>query len=481
LRTSLVALLLTACGLSAGVQQFDLAGVPVTIEADQVVIDLERSLATLDGRATVRLQDRIFSADHIELGFADPEHPSLVATGHVRFDDPEHGQVTGDGLRYDMALLQGEVTNVEISIPLEFRAQLSDLLRPQEQPPTLRMSAASATRQGNTWLLRGGRLTTSPDNPPQYEFTAGEVEVLTGPEGTFGNLKRIKGKDIKIRVYGSTLLALSGLQLGEGGILFPTVGFNDTYGLFVEHSFSPFSVRPARFIVRPRLGTGMVLSGKARFALGAPVGVFEAVGELKDRKLLLKRGGESLFSRVPEFAWKIEDVETPLGGLFSGRASYGQYDEEGNLTTWRSALQGEYQLPVHQGETSRVSISGGGWYSYYHGPEVAYGWLRGGLNVEKRFGYRLYTGLDLRSHQIFGQSPLFYDQIEVATELNAHARLKLTNHWLLGTKFMVDLNDGVLRREQYSVAYRDRLLEYGLTVLTEPRLEVMFDAKLLGF
>lgn len=481
MRTGIACLLLTVCSLSAALQRFDLNGVTVVVEADDVSSYIAASRIVLDGHAIVRLEDRVFAADRIVLEFVDPEHPSLVATGNVRFDDPEHGRLTGQGLRYDMALERGEVTNVEITIPLEFRASLSDLLRPQEHPPALRIWADAASRDGNHWQLRGGRLTTSPDDPPQYQIQARQVDLETGSDGKFGDLKKIRGQDIAVQVYGSTLLGLSNLQLGEGGIIFPTFGFNEAYGLYLEHSFAPFAIRPARFTIRPRIGTDLLLSGKARFAIGAGPGVFETIGEMKDRRLLLRRGGDTLLSRIPEFAWKIEDLETPLGGRFSGRVSYGLYDEESNLSTWRTALEGNYAIPVHEGETSRLALNAAGWYGYYHGPEQAYGWLRGGLNFEKRFGYRLYTGLDVRSHQIFGQTPIFYDQVEVATEVNARARLKLTNRWLLGAQLLFDVNDAVLRREQFSVTYRDRLLEYGVSVLTEPRFELSVDARLLGF
>ena len=462
-------------------QQFELNGVPVQVEADEVVLDFNRSVAILDGAATARMQDRVFSADHLEIQFDDPEHPAILATGDVRFDDPEHGRVTGSGLRYDMAIDSGSITNVEITVPLQFKARLSDLLRPAEQSPALRMAAESATREGGTWILRGGHITTSPDDPPQYELRAGELIVKTGKGGVLGDLKQIRGKDLKVQVYGSTILGFSNLQFGEGGILFPTVGFNDSYGLYVEHSFAPFAIRPARFVLRPRIGTDLLLSGSARFAIGSPLGVFEAIGSSRERKLLLRQPTASLLSRVPEIAWKVKDLPTPLGGHFSGRASYGQYDEEGNLTTWRTALSAEYQLPVYSGQTSRLSVSGGAFAGWYHGTGQEYGWLRGGLNFEKRFGYRLYTGLDIKSHQIYGSSPIFYDQIEVATELSGRVRLKVTDHWLLDTQLMLDMNDGVLRREQYGITYRDRLLEYGVSVLSRPHFELMFDAQLLGF
>ena len=42
-------------------------------------------------------------------------------------------------------------------------------------------------------------------------------------------------------------------------------------------------------------------------------------------------------SRIPEFAFSLPKATTLWGGKLKGRASYGLYDEEGGLTTWRSS------------------------------------------------------------------------------------------------------------------------------------------------
>ncbi|NUP99832.1 MAG: LPS-assembly protein LptD [Armatimonadetes bacterium] len=473
--------LLLAHGLAAAPQSFDLAGQTVYIEADRILFDVPAQRVYLVGNAVLRLGERVFRAREIVLDYRNPKEPAVLAEGDVVLDDPVQGRVTGERIRYDLAIREGHVQAVELSLPLQFKPALSDLLRPSEAPQSLRIRADEAWQTGDSIRLRQAGVTTSDLIPPQYEIRADDLRVSLGPAGLIGPIERIQGRGVRLQIYGKTILGLPGVDLGQGSIILPRVGTNSTDGIFVEQSFAPFSIPPFRFTLTPRLGTDSLLTGRARFAAGLPVGVFEAIGSIKERQLLVRAPHAVQYSRLPELAWLLRDWEVPgVGGRFNARVSHGRYDEELNLTAWRSAAEVAWDRPLHEGETSRAGATLGGRYAIYSTGDE-YGWVRGGLNYEKRFGYSFYLGTALNSYLISGGSPFRFDRVEVATQIDMTARTRLGRTWLLGTEWSLDVNDMALRRQAHSIAYRDRLFEYGFTLLTQPRIEFQLDARIIGF
>ncbi len=467
--------------LQAGPTPLTLAGQTVTTEGDQVVFDAQQQRVVLAGNAVLRLSDIILAADRIEVTFSDPDRPVAVASGSVVFDDPVRGRLTGQNLRYELGAGRGRIDNVDLTIPLHYKPLLSDLMRPEEEPRYLYATAAEATQSGDVYQLRRATATTSTSRPPQFMLRVDRLAVTTAEDGLIGNVAQVEGEGVKLQLYGRTVLGLPHLNVGEGGLLLPRFGVNSTDGVYLEHQFSPFAIKPARFTLVPRIGTDSQLTGRARFAIGSPVGVFELLGSQKERRVLLLPPDAVQFSRIPEVAWKYPDYQVPgIGGTLFARFSYGQYDEEGATTTWRSAFHSTYIRSIYQGRSSALSVDfGGAWAHYASGTE--YRWLRGGLDFRKRFGYRFYTGVNLSSHLVGGATPFRWDSVDVATLLNLETRVRLTPHWLVGAGWLTDLNRGVLRGERYSLAFRDRMVEYGVTVSNRPVREAQLDLRVLGF
>ncbi|MCC7492106.1 MAG: hypothetical protein IT204_07175 [Fimbriimonadaceae bacterium] len=460
--------------------QLTIAGQPVEVTADHIILDPARGRAELLGQAVVQLAETRLSAAQIALEYRDPEHATATASGQVVLQDPQRGRLTAARLRLDLASRNGELIDTQVTLPLEWQPSFRDLVRPEEVPREVRVTAAAASKVGDRLDLRQASISIGDIQPPQFELAVGSAQLQLGPQNTIGGLTRLRTGGAKVRLYGRTVFNLPAIDLQASQLFIPHVGVNRSDGFFVEHSFAVGHLLPFRLSFTPRLGTDSNLTGRGRLALGTNFGSFDLIGSQKERYLLLTQAQAVQVSRVPEFGYTLPKNLKLWGGQLKGRASYGLYDEEAGLTTWRSSFDLGYERPLHRGRTSAITANVGGHLSTY-ATGGNYRWLRGGLQVEKQFGALWYLGGTINSHLLSGGTPFRFDQVEVATALTIENRLRLSRHWLVGNDLLLDLNEGVLRSEQYSIWYRDRLLEYGVSCSTRPGFELNLDFHVLGF
>lgn len=471
------ALYVTVFGATA--DSIDLQGVPVELSADDIRVSVPPQRFVIAGHASLRHGELSLEADRIAGEVTSAEEGHAVAEGNVLITGPKGAVAEATRLEYDFGRQRGELRDVVLRMPLPSRRSLGDLMRPSERPRFVLVTAATATRSPGRYELRSARLTTSTATPPQFEVRAGELTLrTTKPAG--GEIERLSGRDLEVRLYNRPIMGLSEASVSPGQLLFPNVGVNSTEGVFIERSFT-FGLQPLRLELTPRLGTDAPVTGRGRLFWRTPFGTFEAIGSHRERRLLLLEAQPVRYSRIPEFGWKYGPWELPaLGGRLDTRLTYGLYDEENNRTLWRRAVDLSYRRDLYDGETTHLGGSAGAHYALYDGRR-RYGWVSGSVYAGKRFGYRVYVDVGLTSHYIVGTSPFRFDQIEIATQLQTLAKVRITPHWLAKADYLIDVTSRAVRSSIYGLAYRDRLLEYGFTVRTLPEFEFGLDAQILGF
>ncbi len=462
-------------------QTLDINGHSIAIEADHIQVDGAARKAYLVGGAAIRSGRTSFRADQIVVDYSRPERPSATAAGHVVLDSPQLGRVTGDRLRYDLAVQRGEIHDVEVTIPLDFTPNLSDLMRSSELPKELRLRATEAAQLGNQVLLKGTSATCSSSRPPQFLLKSDQIVVSAGKLGVLSGLEQLQARGVKLQLYGLTVLGLPDMNLRSGDIIIPRVGLDSTYGLYVERSLVPIAAKPFRLTITPRVGTNLLMTGHGEATFSTDVGRLALSAAYRNRLVLPVSRQTVVYSVGPELSWRTAEFKLPRGGgSWSGGASGGYYREIGGPRAWRAQTDLTYRQPLYANRTTRAWIAGTGWYAVY-GRAGHYGWLRGDLGLEKRFGDLAYVGVGATSHWIGGQTPVRFDRIELVSDVTVSTRWRVARQWLIGNRLDYDLERGAVRREEYSLAYRDRLIEYELRVLTQPSTEVRLGARLLGF
>ena len=468
-------------GAGAESQVLALAGRRVEVSADRIRYEAKGGLVVLSGQARLRVEGTTFSADLIRLDLSDRAAPRALAEGHLVLDDAR-GRVEGERLEYDLAGERGTVTMASLTVPVNPRGALSDLLAPHERPRQLRLTASEVSREGMCAILRGVACWLPGGEPPQFRVKAGSAVLSLAADGALGAcVDRLSLRRTAVQIHGLNILRLPEMRLGEGGVFLPTMSLNRTHGFYVEQGFV-VPLRPGlRYHALPRLGTIHGLTGVGRLRADSRLGRWELASSYRDVSARLSGRRDIEFSRLGELSLTPRAWSLPaLGGTLSGSATAGLVHEHGGATAWRASAGLALAGAFYHGRTSRLGYDAMGRYSLYGGGST-YGWARGTVQVEKDFDHVFWGSLGLRVHGGIGHTPFLHDLVDVPRELVQSARWRCARHWVLSEDLSFDLHERRVRLAQAGLAYRDRLLEYGLVLRSLPTFSVNVQAKLLGF
>lgn len=169
-----------------------------------------------------------------------------------------------------------------------------------------------------------------------------------------------------------------------------------------------------------------------------------------------------------------------LGGALKANLSGGRVHEAGGPTRWREALEFDWSRGLRTGATSAMRLQLQGYGAHYH-DGTGSGWLQTTLLGEKRLGASFYTSVGLTASQQFGHTPFRGDHTELPWYLTQTQRWRFAAHWIVGDELAFNLRNGGIAASNVSLSYRDKLLEYGLTLRTYPDFAVSYNARVVGF
>jgi len=477
-------------------REITLAGLHATVTADEIIARYgSRRVVELTGAALITATDIEISAQHLLLDVTDTEHPRVTGSGNVRIARAG-SEASGSELEFDFRTRTGWVNDPLISQPLPIAPKRRDLLYPHERPREIRVSARRAslsqpiTQPSSPTALPPNRYVDLVEpavwipqgKTPQFRLLAASAQMmLCDPGCLVQNVDVFKMRDARLQLGGHTVLRLPELHLGTGGLYLPMFGYNSTWGVFAQQ---PMSIRMAenlRLRLTPRLGTTQGLTGTSSLEWTTPVGQLALAATFRERTMLPVSREVVQYSRWPDASWTLPKFDLPgVGGNVSASAAVGLIREHGTGTLWRSRYDVGWNKTVVDGATFGASMRAKAHWSWGDAG-YSYGWMGGGATIDKNFAERLWVKLGADAHWVYGTTPFRFERLEAPTLLSGEARWRVSNRWVLQDSLAYDIERGRFTDHSTSILYRDRLLEYGVTVRSEPELEFQLAAGVVGF
>ncbi|MBI5830865.1 MAG: hypothetical protein HZB16_00960 [Armatimonadetes bacterium] len=475
------------------------AGLHAEVVADDIITHWgRRRVIELNGSAKVTAKDLVVQAQHIELDLTDDKHATVRGRGAVRVVRTTVAAgadryATGEEVVVDIDTLTGYVTDALISQPLPFQPKPRDLLDPDERPRVVNVSAKRAALNQpvdpgtkilpNRWVdLQEPSIWIPQGKTPQFRLRAARAQMLLCEPGCLvSNVDVLKMRDVRLQLGGHTVLRLPELHLGTGGLYLPYLGYNSTWGVFAQQSLSIKISDNVKLRATPRLGTVQGITGTTSLEYTTGMGRLALATTFRERTTLPVSRETVQYSRWPEASWTLPVWTVPkLGGDLKASAAVGIIREHGTGTFWRSRYDLGWAKAIHQGPTFAASLRSGAHWSYGEGGYM-YGWVGGGATIEKNFAERFWIKLGADSRWVSGKTPYRFERLEAPITLTADARWRVARHWVLEDALGYDVERGRVIDHSTSILYRDRLLEYGVTVRSEPELEFQLAAGVVGF
>jgi lipopolysaccharide export system protein LptA len=446
-------------------------GMPTTVEADVVELDLAHQSTKATGHARLAHGSAALHADQIE---ADQSTGQVAASGGLALIQ-EGRRLEGESLTYNLHSQEGALRDARV----------------QEQGVLIRGQAVEFSPL--RVVAHNAYFTTC--NLPQPDYTlAAESIILTavhvsersqGPgqaePGQRPESGRLTLDRAHVTYHGRRLLTLprysvSVGQLGEhGSSPFPASGFDREDGPYASISYS---------IGRPERPTTADLSYRytsfrgirGYLKLRQEMGPVELVAGYVRREVSTDRElqpddfttglANVMVNRTPELRASLKDLAIGRSYHLRAELSHGWYSETEHfkadtraradrLTVGGLLAINPYPVQRHLSLSHAV-----GWRRsiYSPGDELTIRFLRHSLDYRRDPDTRL--SLSYVTRRGSGATPFLFDQIEVGRELLADLRFRLSSHWRLRFADLYDLERGETRDMMLAATRTVHCLDY---------------------